>query len=188
MSKPRAPRAGTRGMDIAKAPPERSTVAPNQLDEDFEAWVRPHWDAIQRVVLRLVPPMDRDDVLQNTVLRAWRARKRFDPDRGSARTWLLTIAANESKHAWRWLRRHETVDDWTAQDHDGTTEESLDLQRAIRLLPRRQRLATELHYYVGLTVHEVAIVIGCSEGTVKATLFAARRNLRKTLGNDYCDR
>jgi RNA polymerase sigma-70 factor (ECF subfamily) len=57
----------------------------------------------------------------------------------------------------------------------------LDLDRALRGLSSRQRLAVELFYYLGLPVSEVALVMGCAEGTVKSTLADARARLRTTL-------
>lgn len=58
------------------------------------------------------------------------------------------------------------------------SEEFIDLQRSITELPTGQRLAIDCFYFVGLSVAEVAIVMGCSEGTVKAALAAARKSLR----------
>jgi RNA polymerase sigma-70 factor (ECF subfamily) len=60
----------------------------------------------------------------------------------------------------------------------------LDLDRAIGALPERQRLAVELHYYLGLTIAETAAVMECSDGTVKSTLHDARISLRNTLGDE----
>jgi RNA polymerase sigma-70 factor (ECF subfamily) len=60
-------------------------------------------------------------------------------------------------------------------------EADVDLERAIRGLPMRQRMAVELHYFVGLTTAEAASVMSCAEGTVKSALHAARGNLRRAL-------
>ncbi len=60
-------------------------------------------------------------------------------------------------------------------------EVDLDLERAIQGLPKRQRLAVELHYFTGLTTAETASVMSCSEGTVKSALHDARSNLRRAL-------
>ncbi|HZC52868.1 MAG TPA: sigma factor-like helix-turn-helix DNA-binding protein [Mycobacterium sp.] len=57
-----------------------------------------------------------------------------------------------------------------------------DLDRALRGLSSRQRLAVELFYYIGLPLSEIALVMGCAEGTVKSTLADARARLRTTLG------
>jgi RNA polymerase sigma-70 factor (ECF subfamily) len=57
----------------------------------------------------------------------------------------------------------------------------LDLDRAIRTLPRRQRIAVEMYYVLGLPVAEIAQVMGCAVGTVSSTLSDARRSLRARL-------
>ena len=62
---------------------------------------------------------------------------------------------------------------------------SVDLERALARLTSRQRLAVDLHYYLGLKLVEVAEVMRCSEGTVKSTLSDARGRLRALLGEDY---
>ena len=49
-------------------------------------------------------------------------------------------------------------------------------------LPRRQRQATVLRYYLGMDVTEIAAALGVGEGSVKMTLFRARRSLAASLG------
>jgi RNA polymerase sigma factor (sigma-70 family) len=70
-----------------------------------------------------------------------------------------------------------------------TTAESVaadvDLERAVAALSSRQRLAVDLYYFVGLDVATCAQVMGCAEGTVKATLHQARGRLRALLGEDF---
>ena len=58
----------------------------------------------------------------------------------------------------------------------------MDITRAMAALPRRQREATVLRYYLGMDVKEVADVLGMSEGTAKTTLFRARQALAAALG------
>ncbi|HZZ97499.1 MAG TPA: sigma factor-like helix-turn-helix DNA-binding protein, partial [Jatrophihabitantaceae bacterium] len=60
----------------------------------------------------------------------------------------------------------------------------LDLRAALGKLSRRQRLAIELHYYLGFPLAEVATLMDCAEGTVKSTLSDARARLRHLLGED----
>ena len=57
-----------------------------------------------------------------------------------------------------------------------------DFWRAVRRLPRRQAQATALRYGLGCTVPEVAQILGCAEGTVKASLHAARLSVSRRLG------
>lgn len=54
---------------------------------------------------------------------------------------------------------------------------------ALAALPRRQREATVLRYYLGLDVAEVATALGVTEGTAKTTLFRARQALAIALGD-----
>jgi RNA polymerase sigma-70 factor (ECF subfamily) len=53
----------------------------------------------------------------------------------------------------------------------------LDIESAIRRLPRRQRQVVVLHYLADLSVAEVGQVLGLEPGTIKAHLSAARRRL-----------
>jgi RNA polymerase sigma factor (sigma-70 family) len=57
-----------------------------------------------------------------------------------------------------------------------------DFWRAVRSLPRRQAQATALRYGLGCTVAEVAEILGCAEGTAKASLHAARASVSRRLG------
>ena len=61
----------------------------------------PHWEAMCAVATRLADAGERDDVLQNALLLAWRWRAQFDPARGSERGWLLAITANEARKSHR---------------------------------------------------------------------------------------
>ncbi len=152
-------------------------------DGAFEDWVAPHWPAMRRLAERLAGPDRRDDVLQEALVAAWRHRSRFDPDRGTAQAWLLALTANHAKKALRATRRHAPLDDASATPESPSTR--IDVERAIRALPRRQRLAVELCYFLGLPLGEAAAVMGCAEGTVKSTLASARSSLRSRLGEDY---
>jgi RNA polymerase sigma factor (sigma-70 family) len=60
----------------------------------------------------------------------------------------------------------------------------VDLQRALASLPRRQREATVLRYYLDMDVSEVATALRTSEGTAKTTLFRARKALGRALALD----
>src|SRR5206468_4722561 len=57
----------------------------------------------------------------------------------------------------------------------------VDLERALRALPRRQREAVVLHYYLDMDVREVSATLGVHEGTVKTSLHRARRSLAGAL-------
>jgi RNA polymerase sigma factor (sigma-70 family) len=155
---------------------ERGTPA------EFARWVQPHLTVMTRYAGRQVTPADRDDVVQEALIRAWQRWSTYDAARGSAAAWLLGIVADRS-------RRHRT------RQPAGRVVElvehaappalhDVDLERAIAGLSRRQRQAVELHYFVGLDVATAAEVMACAPGTVKATLHQARARLRELLGDD----
>ncbi|MET3806670.1 RNA polymerase sigma-70 factor (ECF subfamily) [Nakamurella sp. UYEF19] len=150
---------------------------------DFADWVSPHRRTMAWLIERLAPWVDRDDVLQEAVLRAWVKRGQFDPSRGSARSWLCAIAADQARKAGRKSRPPQTsMTDVAADGPD--LEGRLDVEQAVATLPARQRLAVDCFYFVGLSVAESAVVMACSEGTVKSTLSAARARLRSILEVD----
>lgn len=161
--------------------PDAVAASVSSEARDFASWVEPHWAAMTALAFRLVPASDVEDVVQDALASAWRQRSRFDPSRGSARTWLLTLTADQVRRLYRRSRRVPVP----MPDVPGGGSDELpdpDLDRALRGLSSRQRLAIELFYYLGLPVSEVAMVMGCAEGTVKSTLADARARLRSVLG------
>lgn len=172
-------------MQLEPAPNEDSSPAPDP--GDFGEWARPSLLAMTRLASRLAPRADAEDIVQDALARAWRKREQFDPDRGTATTWLLAITADQARSARRAHDRRLRIVDDTADVPDvGRADRlaDLDLERAITTLGERQQLAVHLHYYLGLTVDETAAVMDCAVGTVKSTLFDARARLRAVLGDD----
>lgn len=157
----------------------KTTSSPT-LDE-FEGWVRPHLPAIARLAARLAPAADRDDVIQEAIVRAWVKRTLFDPRRGSAAAWLLAITADQARKARGRTRRTLRVVD--APTRVASIDDRMDVEHAVSRLPPRQRLAVDCFYFAGLSVSETAAVMGCSEGTVKSTLSDARGRLRRLIGD-----
>jgi RNA polymerase sigma-70 factor (ECF subfamily) len=150
----------------------------------FAKRIGPHWVTMYRLAVGLCGAADADDVLQDALSTAWRKRHQFNPDRGSELSWLLAIVANQGRKNFR--RPGPPVIELTdavASVDDRTAP--VDLHRAVRRLSARQRTAVSLHYYLDLPVAEVAVVMGCSVGTVKSTLSDARSRLRTLLGDDY---
>lgn len=153
---------------------------------EFAEWTRPALVAMTRLARRLAPRADPDDVVQESLARAWQKRAQFDPSRGTSTTWLLAIVADQARSARRSrVRRLRVVDDTADLPDPPASDQApdVDLERAIERLAERQQLAVHLHYFVGLSVDETAAVMGCSPGTVKSTLFDARTRLRRLLGD-----
>ena len=158
------------GLGVVEAGDRRDVDA-------FAEWVSPQLAAMANLAARMVGLSDRDDVVQESLTRAWRRWETFDPNRGLPRTWLLAIVADRARRHNR--RRLRPVFSATPSQTDSGGD--CDVLAAVQRLPRRQRMAVELHYLVDLPVSEVSELMGCSEGTIKSTLHDARHRLRQLL-------
>lgn len=169
---------------LPEPPPVGDPATLVSAEQDFDAWVRPHWAAMSALARRLSSVTDWEDVLQESLSAAWRKRTQFDPHRGTPRNWLLAITADQA-HKSRRRPQPASLDgvDRAAAGSDAAL--NLDLERAIAKLAPRQRLAVTLRYFLGLGVADVAAVMGCAEGTAKSTLADARDRIRALLGEDY---
>ena len=100
-------------------------------------------------------------------------------------SWVRRVTANQATSS---LRRRAAearavVRLSSRRQDDGVLPDSdEDFWRAVRSLPRRQAQATALRYGLGCSVLEVAEILGCAEGTVKASLHAARASISARLG------
>lgn len=154
--------------------------APEVAENDFDAWVRPHLLAMTRLACRLAGDDAADDVVQEALTRAWRRRSTYDASRGEPLPWLLAITADRARrHRTRWKTWLPLQDEpLPVADLEGR----LDVTAAVARLPRKQRLAVELHYFLGLDTATTAQVLGCAVGTVKSQLSDARAKLHASLG------
>jgi RNA polymerase sigma-70 factor (ECF subfamily) len=158
-----------------------------------EAALRRLWDEhaapLLGFVLRLTDG-DRgraEDVVQETLLQAWRHPEAVDPARGPARPWLMTVARRLVIDQWRARRARpdEIGDEGLAAlgTADGV-DEALDrwlVADALATLTPEHRAALVHTYYAGRTVTEAAVVLGVPPGTVKSRVFYALRALKLAL-------
>lgn len=141
---------------------------------------------------RCAEPQTVADLTSETFVRAISAYRRFDPDRGTARAWLIGIAQNVYRHHVGDLSvSRGTVQRLGGQmvlNEDDTDElaERIDAQRAGRELlerlagyPEIERVALELVDVMGMAPHEAAQAAGVSPGALRVRLFRARARLRK---------
>jgi RNA polymerase sigma-70 factor (ECF subfamily) len=145
----------------------------------FADWLAPHTDRMSQLAARMAPEADRNDVVQDAMLAAWQSRTSFDPDVGTPLTWLLAITANAARRARR--RRRTIPLSEVDRAEVQRTDESIDVEAAVRSLSKRQQMAVNCFYFLGLSIAETASVMGCSEGTVKTQLSRARAHLRPLL-------
>jgi RNA polymerase sigma-70 factor, ECF subfamily len=146
------------------------------------------------LALRVVRnPAHAEEVVQEAYLDAWRSSSRFDPARGSALGWLLTIvhrkAVDRVRSAEAATQRDATYHRETQQvDHDQTAEAahaSLEAQRvrgAVATLTDVQREAVELAFFGGYTHTEVATMLDVPVGTAKTRIRDGLIRLRDAMG------
>jgi RNA polymerase sigma factor (sigma-70 family) len=150
----------------------------------FDDWVRPHVGVMRGLAARLTSAAEADDIVQEALTSAWRLTERFDERKGSARTWLLTLTADQVRQHRRRTRRVPTPVGTSPDEGAFDVQADVDLRAAIRKLTQRQQLAVAAYYYLDLAVDDVAAVMACSPGTVKSTLAAARERLHLLLKED----
>jgi RNA polymerase sigma-70 factor (ECF subfamily) len=145
-------------------------------EHEFQAWVAPHLPALRRYASRIAGP-ERDDVLQEALLRAWSRWSTYDAARGEPVAWLIAIVRDRARRA------RPTPSMPVPEATTWMTPADVDLERAVARLSDRQRQAVDLYYFVDLDVAAIAQVMECAPGTVKATLSQARARLRELLGD-----
>lgn len=146
------------------------------------------------LVLRVVrDPAQAEEVSQEVFLELWRTAARFDPSRGSAISWMMTVAhrrAVDRVRAAEASTRREASYSMANQvvAHDETAEsatESLEAARvrgALSTLTATQRQAVELAFLSGYTHTEVAGLLDVPVGTAKTRIRDGLIRLRDTLG------
>lgn len=149
---------------------------------------------VHGLVLRVVrDPTQAEEVTQEVFLEIWRTASRFDPERGSAVSWLLTIghrkavdrvrsAEAASRRESTYHHRNQTVAHDTTADAAQASLEARRVRTALTQLTEVQREAIELAYFGGYTHTEVAALLDLPVGTAKTRIRDGLIRLRDTIG------
>ena len=180
-------------LDIEQASDANLVVAVGRWHEPALAEIyRRHGGAVHalaRRILRSDPPAE--EVTQEVFLDLWRSPERFDPQRGTLRSFLLarthgkSVDVVRSEEARR--RREERIARETATSAYDIDREVWDLavatqvKEALVALPDELRQPIELAYFGGRTYREVAVLLDEPEGTVKSRIRSGLGRLRALL-------
>jgi RNA polymerase sigma-70 factor (ECF subfamily) len=127
-----------------------------------------------------------EDLVQETLLRAWRHPEALDPARGSVRSWLFTTARNIAIDAWRRpVRRVEVVTDELPEraisdETDRMLQSWLVAEAMSRLSDSHREVLVEC-FYGGQSVAEASETLGVPPGTIKSRTHYALRALKLAL-------
>jgi len=138
-------------------------------------------------------PAQAEEVTQEAYLDIWRGSARFDPERGSAISWMLTIvhrkavdrvrsAEASSRRDTTYEHRNQVVPHDTTADAAHASLEARRVRSALAGLTEVQREALELAYFGGYTHTEVAALLGLPVGTAKTRIRDGLIRLRDTMG------
>ena len=161
----------------------------------FQVVYERHTDAAYSLAYRMCGRRGlAEDVTQDAFLALWRSGQRYDPGRGSVRTWVLGIVHNRAIDA---LRRSLVHDRRRASDEGleerfearertdveaARREEAASVRAALDQLPAEQCRVIELAYFGGFTHSEIAELLEAPVGTIKGRMRLGLEKLRGSLG------
>lgn len=159
--------------------------------EAFTEVMRIHEGRVFSVCLRIMGSRDRAlDAVQDTFLTVFRKSGQFK-GKAAVGTWIYRIAVNTCYDHLRKAKRrpadpmpdyHDPADD-SAEDEVDSAGIRPDIRQALQNIPEEFRAAVVLSDMEGMSLPEVAEVLGIPVGTVKSRVFRGRRQLARLLGN-----
>ena len=179
------PRLRSRGVNEAATATLRK--APANADLAFDALYREHRDDVYAYVMGLLRDSHAaEDATALAFERAYRKRRRFDPERGSGRAWIFGIARNAALDELRGRKRRARID---ADPEDVAAEPVADdaeramrraaLAQALTALGTRDRELIALRFFGALSHTEIADVMGISPSNAGTRLHRAIAELRR---------
>ncbi|MDO7883657.1 sigma-70 family RNA polymerase sigma factor [Antiquaquibacter soli] len=170
---------------------ERVAAGDKQAFSDLYDEVAPRvFGLVKRL---LVDHSQSEEVTQEVFLEIWQTATRFDPNKGGATTWILTMAHRRAVDRVRASQSSRDRDlkvgirDFSS-DYDHVTEsvevsvEHERVEKAMARLTELQRQAIQLSYYGGYSNSEVASILSVPIGTVKTRIRDGMIRLRDELG------
>jgi RNA polymerase sigma-70 factor (ECF subfamily) len=190
---PQVPGAPAAAAAPAATPAPATTPARAARLQTAEAVVRGLYEQNGPFMLTYVTGLLKDrhlaeDVVQETMLRAWRHCEGFSAEKGSVRGWLIRVAHNIAMDKLR-MRRSRPIEvadtsgpEPQVGDHAEAVVTALHIRQALAKLSAGHREVLEQVYLNGLTAAETAELLGIPEGTVFSRAYYGLRMLRRELG------
>ena len=137
-----------------------------------------------------------EDVTQEAFLSIWRSRLRYEPERGSVRSWVLGIVHHRTIDALRRNLVHDrrrTSAEGIEERHEAPErtdveaarrEEARTVRAALETLPEQQTKVIELAYFGGFTHTQIAEMLNMPIGTVKGRMRLGLEKLRRQLSGE----
>jgi RNA polymerase sigma-70 factor (ECF subfamily) len=179
-------------MMLLDRPLASPVLRPVDSPVDNLDWLAALYDTYHRQALGLAIGVlgeraEAEDVVQEAFLVAWRARGLYDANRGSMKSWFLTLVRNRAIDALRARRVRSTEPLDPDGPHAAADDPARDvlahldqawLVAALAQLPLEQRRVVELAYFGGLTHQEIAAQLAIPLGTVKSRIRLGLDRLR----------
>jgi RNA polymerase sigma-70 factor (ECF subfamily) len=192
----RSPRFA-RGSELRDLADEELMLLVGQGDaRAFEVVFDRHGDASFSLAYRMCGRRAAaEDVVQEAFLSLWRSGARYQPARGSVRSWVLAVVHNRAVDALRRgvVREGQDVEDDGAlerlaagEDTEGEVarrDEALTVRDALGELPAEQRRVIELAYFGGFTHTQIAELLAVPVGTVKGRMRLGLGKMRLSLSD-----
>lgn len=159
-----------------------------------ELWLT-HGTALTRFALKLTlgDRQRAEDIVQETLVRAWRHPEVVARGQRAIRPWLFTVTRHVAIDMWRARSRADEIIDDAQTDRPDPAEPieqavtALDVRAALAQLSPEHRQVIVAMYYQGWSVAETATRLGIPEGTVKSRSYYGLRQLRRVLSPASAD-
>jgi len=163
------------------------------LGELYDRFSRPLYGTALRIVRE---PAEAQDVVHDAFITLWEKSSGFDPSRGNAFSWMVTLVRNRAIDRVRMRRRRTELlaesapsdlgmdgssGAASASDVAASGDEARAVREAVATLPAEQKRAVELAFFGGLTQEEIARKLQEPLGTVKARIRRGLLKLRDSL-------
>jgi RNA polymerase sigma-70 factor (sigma-E family) len=151
--------------------------------DDFADFYRATWPRLYRTAYAVAgDAAAAEDALQTAYAKAyasWRSVQAADSPQAYVRRIVVNEVISAGRRPWRRERATEALPEHALPDATTAVDARDEVWRALLALPVRQRAVLVLRYYEDLSEAQIAVVLGCSRGTVKSHASAALARLRR---------